>query len=88
MIDFDDYKLIGTHWIGLYVNGNNGSASYDAVCFDSFGGEHIPKETNKFIGNGNITTNIYRIQVNNSIISGYFCTGFINVMLKGKSLLD
>ena len=38
--------------------------------------------------NENITTNIYRIQVNDLIIHGNFCIGFIGFMLKGKSLLD
>ena len=56
--------------------------------FDSFGIEYIPKEIKKFIGNKNIKTNIYRIQANNSIICGYFCIGFIDFMLKDKSLLD
>ena len=44
VINLDEFNSIGTHWIALYVNGNNGSASYDAVHFDSFGAEHIPKE--------------------------------------------
>ena len=44
------------------MNGNNGSASYDATYFESFGVEHIPKEIKKFRGNKNIITNIYRIQ--------------------------
>ena len=35
----------------------------------------------------NMTTNIYRIQAKGSITSGYFCIGFIDFMLKGKSLL-
>ena len=34
----------------------------------------------------NITANIYRIQGYDSIISGYFCTSFINFKL--KSLLE
>ena len=38
-INLDEYKSIGTHWIGLYVNGNN-----NAIYFDSFGVQHIPKE--------------------------------------------
>ena len=42
----------------------------------------------KFIGNKNIITNIYRIQAYDSIMCGYFCIGFIDFMLKGKSLLD
>ena len=29
-INLDEYKSIGTHWIVLYINGNNGRASYDA----------------------------------------------------------
>ena len=33
-------------------------------------------------------TNIYRIQASNSIICWYFCIGFVDFMLKGKSLLD
>ena len=33
-----------THWIALYANGNNGRASHDAIYFDSFGVDHIPKE--------------------------------------------
>ena len=37
--------------------------------------------------NKNIKTNIYRTQANNSIMCEYFCAGFIDFMLKGKSLL-
>ena len=65
----------------MYVNDNN------VTYFDSFGVEHIPKEIKKFIGNKNIT-NIYREQAYNSIMCGYFCIGFIDVMLKCKSLLE
>ena len=61
-----DYKPIGTHWIAFYVSNNN------VTYFDIFGGEHIPKETKKFIGNKNIITNIYRIQAYNSIMCVYF----------------
>ena len=42
----------------------------------------------KFIGNKNIITNVYRMQAHNSIIYIYFCIGFIDFMVKGKSLLD
>ena len=37
VINLDDFKSIGTHWIALYVNGNN------IIYFDSFGVEHILK---------------------------------------------
>ena len=80
--------MIGTRLIAFYVNGNNGSASYDATYFNSFGVEHILQEIKKFIENKNIITNTYRIQANYSIMCGCFCIGFIDFMLKGKSLLD
>ena len=44
VIRFDEYESIGTHWIALFVNGNNRRASYDAIYCDSFRVEHIPKE--------------------------------------------
>ena len=56
--------------------------------FDSFGVEHIPKEIKTFIKNGNIKTNIFRIQAHDSIMCGYFCIAFIGFMLKGKSLTE
>ena len=33
-------------------------------------------------------TNIFRIQAYDSIICGYFCIGFINLMFKGKTLTE
>ena len=48
----------------------------------------IALEFNIFIGNKNIITNIYRIQAYNSVMCGYVCIGFIDFVLKGKSLLD
>ena len=59
-----------------------------AACFDSFGVEHIPKEIEKFIGNKNRTTNIFRIQTYDAIMCGYFCIGFIDFMFNGNSLTD
>ena len=60
----------------------------DEKFFTSFGVEHIPKEIKKIVENKNVITNIYRIQACDSIMCGYFCIGFINFMLKGKSLPD
>ena len=87
VINLDEYKSIGTHWIALYVNANN------VVYFDSFGVEQTPKKLigknlKKLIGNKNIITNIYRVQAYDSITCGYFCIGVIDFILKGKSLLD
>ena len=82
VINLDEFKSIGTHWIALYLNGNN------IIYFDSFGVKHILKEIKKFIANRNIITNIHKIQAYDSIMCRYFCIGFSDFMLKGKSLLD
>ena len=66
VINLDEYESIATHWIAWYVNAKN------ITYFDSFGVEHIPKEIRKFIGNKNITANIYRIETYDSIMCRYF----------------
>ena len=58
------------------------------VYFDSFGVEHIPEEIKEFIRNKNIKANIFRIQESNSIMCGYFCIGFIDLILAIKKLTD
>ena len=50
VINLDENKSTGYHWIALNVNDNNVKYS------DSFGFEHIPKEITIFIGQKNITT--------------------------------
>ena len=45
VINLDEYENTGTHWVALFVKTN------EAIYFDSFGIEHIPKEINKFINN-------------------------------------
>ena len=44
VINFHEYKLIGTHWIAFHINGSN------VIYFDSFGIKNIPKKIKKFIG--------------------------------------
>ena len=44
VINLDEFKSIGSHWIALYVNDNNRRASYDAIYFYSFGVENILRE--------------------------------------------
>ena len=34
LINLNEFESIGTHWIALYVNGNN------VIYFDSFGVQH------------------------------------------------
>ena len=66
----------------MYVHNNY------AIYFNSLGVEHIPKEIREFIDNKNIKTNIFRIQANDSIMCGYFCIGFVDFILKGKTLTE
>ena len=83
VINLDEYSKIGTHWVALYVHID------DVAYFDSFGIEHIPKDIKTFIGRSlSITTNIFRIQAYDSIMCGYFCIGFINFMIEGKTLTE
>ena len=82
VINLDEYHDIGTHRVALYVNNKT------IIYFDSFGIEHIPREIMKFIARKKIITNIYRIQAYDSIMCGYFCIGFINLMFNGKNLTD
>ena len=88
IVNRDEYSDIGTHWVALYVRNN------DVTYFDSFGVEHIPKEIKTLINRSlsivlrpplRVTTNNFRIQAYNSIICEYFCIGFINFMLAGKT---
>ena len=78
--NLDGYSDIRTHWVALYV--------HNVTYFDSFGVEHILKEIKTFINNKNIKTNIFRIQAYDSIMCGYFCIGFIDFMLAGKTLTE
>ena len=81
-INLDEYADVGTHWIALYVANN------ETVYFDNFGIGHVPEEIKIFIGHKKMKANIFRVQTNNSIMYGYFCIGFIDFMLAGKTLID
>ena len=86
IINLDEYADLGTHWIALFSNKNN------IIYFDSFHVEYILKEIKKIINhtsqNKKIISNIFRIQANDSVMCGYFCTGFTDFMLAGKKLTD
>ena len=61
----------------------------NVTYFDSFGVEHIPKEVRAFIGHSlSIKTNTFRVQAYDSIMCRYFCIGFIDFMLAGKTLTE
>ena len=80
-INLDEYSDIGTHWVALYVHNNN------VTYFYSFRVEHIPKRIKAFINNKIIKTNIFRIEAYNSLMCGYFCIGFIDFILAGRTYI-
>ena len=80
--NLDEYESIGTHWIPFFVNGDN--VTYCDRCRV----ENILKQIKKLIDNENIIANTYRIKAYSSIMCRYFCLGFIDFRLKGKSLLE
>ena len=83
MINLNEYSDIGTHRVALFTHIN------DVTYFDSFRVEHIPKEIKAFIYRSLfMTTNIFRLQAYVLIRCGYFCIGFIDFMLSGKTLTD
>ena len=82
VLNLDEHKDTGTHWIALFCMRN------EVIYFDSFGVEHIPKAIKKFISNKNIKANIHCVQANDSIMCSYVCIAFIDVMLAGKTLID
>ena len=82
VISLYEYADEGAHWIALFCNRN------EIAYFGSFGVEHVLEEIKKFVGNKNITANIFRVQANDSVLCGYFCIGFFDFMLAGKKLTD
>ena len=82
VINLDEYKDVGTHWIALFCKRN------EIVYFDSFDIEYVPEEIKEFVGIKSIKAYIFRVQANNSVLYWYFCIGFIDFMLAGKTLAD
>ena len=58
----------------------------DVTYCDTFGVKHIPKGIKKFVDKSTAVTNIFRIQSYDSEMWGYFCIGFIDFIVKSKSL--
>ena len=64
----------------LYRYQSSGTCAGMCTCDDM----HEMEKT--VIGNQNITVNIFRTQVYDLIVCGYFCTGFTEIMVDNKSL--
>ena len=82
VINLNELSNNGTHWIVLYALNNN------VTYFDNFRIEHVPKWIKVFIDKSIVATYIFRVQAYYSVTCGYFCTGFIDFMLAGKTLTD
>ena len=82
VVSLDEYADVGTQRIALFSNRS------EIVYFNSFGVEYVPEEIKEFIEKKNIKANIFRVQANNSVMCGYFCIGFIDFMLAGKTLVE
>ena len=46
------------------------------------------KKLKNFSGIKSIKAHIFRVQANDSVLCGYFCIGFIDIMLADKKLTD
>ena len=66
----------------MYALNNN------ITYFDSFSVEHIRKEVKIFIAKSIVVANIFRMEKYDTVMCGYICIGFIDFMLKGKTLID
>ena len=65
VINLDDEKSKGTHWVSLFTDGNI------VKYFNSFRIEYIPQEVLNKIKDKSITHNIFRIQYDDSIMCGF-----------------
>ena len=75
-------KSKGIHWDSFFIDRNLD------VYFDYYGTEYIPQEVLNKIRDKSITHNIFRIQDNESTMSGFYCIVVIEFMLSWKGLLD
>ena len=60
----------------------------NVTYYDSFGVEHIRNKIKIFIDKSIVSAKTFRIQAYNSVMCGYFCIGFINFKLNGKTLTE
>ena len=76
VINLDEYSDIGTHWIAFYAL--NLELNMSQNKFKTLLVIKILRDLRS-------QKNSFRIQTYDSVISGYFCIGFFDFMLKGKS---
>ena len=55
---------------------------------NSFTIEYIPQKVSNKVKNKSLTHNIFRTQSDHTIMCGFYCIGFIDFVLVGKTVLD
>ena len=71
LINLNDNQSKGTYWASLFIDEST------AVYFDSFEIEYISKKVLNKIKKTSITRRIFRIQFDEYIMYGFYCTAFI-----------
>ena len=66
--------------MSLFIDGNV------AAYFDYVGIEFIPQKVLNKIRDKSVTHNMFKIQDNDFIKCGFYCTAFIEYMLVGKTI--
>ena len=80
MINLGNKQSKITHWASLSIDKDT------VVYFDSL--EYILPYVLSKIKDKFITNNIFRIQSDDSIMCGFYCTAFIEYVIAGKTLFD
>ena len=78
LLNMDDSNGQGTHWVSLYVKGNN------CYYFDSFGFEP-PLEIKEYCSGKDGYFSTYKIQARDEIICGHYFIYVIQELNKGQS---
>ena len=65
VINREKYESIETHWMALYVNGDNEEIFGGETYLYRFGFEHIQQEIKKFIDNRKVTKNVFSVRAHN-----------------------
>ena len=79
VINLDEYSDIGTHWIAFYEMN---------LELDMSQNKFKTLLVIKILRDLRSQKNIFGIKTYDSVMSGYFCVGFFDFVLKGKSVTN
>lgn len=81
VLNIDDSKGQGTHWVGLFVKGN------ECYYFDSFGFEP-PLEVKEYCSEKDGYFSSYKIQSRDEVICGHYSIYVIYELNRGQNFHD